>query len=62
MQARTTGLEPATTGSTVRYSNQLSYVPKFVVPNYTSAPFLIKTCGPAAQPLGHCPQSRDFVT
>jgi hypothetical protein len=25
--ARTTGLEPATTGSTVRYSNQLSYVP-----------------------------------
>jgi hypothetical protein len=26
-QARTTGLEPATTGSTVRYSNQLSYVP-----------------------------------
>ena len=30
---RTTGLEPATTGSTVRYSNQLSYVPNtcFVV-------------------------------
>ena len=26
-RARTTGLEPATTGSTVRYSNQLSYVP-----------------------------------
>ena len=26
-QARATGLEPATTGSTVRYSNQLSYVP-----------------------------------
>ncbi len=26
-KARTTGLEPATTGSTVRYSNQLSYVP-----------------------------------
>src|SRR5437016_5811804 len=26
--ARTTGLEPATTGSTVRYSNQLSYVPR----------------------------------
>ncbi len=25
--ARTTGVEPATTGSTVRYSNQLSYVP-----------------------------------
>ena len=25
--ARTTGIEPATTGSTVRYSNQLSYVP-----------------------------------
>src|SRR6185437_2947556 len=24
-----TGLEPATTGSTVRYSNQLSYVPKW---------------------------------
>src|SRR5262249_48816487 len=29
-RARTTGLEPATTGSTVRYSNQLSYVPKFL--------------------------------
>jgi hypothetical protein len=28
LTARTTGLEPATTGSTVRYSNQLSYVPK----------------------------------
>src|SRR5260370_23798277 len=27
--ARATGLEPATTGSTVRYSNQLSYAPKF---------------------------------
>ncbi len=27
-QARRTGLEPATTGSTVRYSNQLSYRPK----------------------------------
>ena len=27
-QARPTGLEPATTGSTVRYSNQLSYGPK----------------------------------
>ncbi len=26
-QARATGLEPATTGSTVRYSNQLSYAP-----------------------------------
>ena len=26
--ARATGLEPATTGSTVRYSNQLSYAPK----------------------------------
>ena len=25
---RATGLEPATTGSTVRYSNQLSYAPK----------------------------------
>ena len=24
-----TGLEPATTGSTVRYSNQLSYAPSF---------------------------------
>ena len=29
--ARTTGLEPATTGSTVRYSNQLSYVPKVLL-------------------------------
>jgi hypothetical protein len=28
LDTRTTGLEPATTGSTVRYSNQLSYVPK----------------------------------
>src|SRR4051812_9339839 len=26
-QASATGLEPATTGSTVRYSNQLSYAP-----------------------------------
>src|SRR5206468_1323072 len=26
-EARATGLEPATTGSTVRYSNQLSYAP-----------------------------------
>jgi integrase len=29
-QARATGLEPATTGSTVRYSNQLSYAPKWL--------------------------------
>ena len=28
LSARATGLEPATTGSTVRYSNQLSYAPK----------------------------------
>src|SRR5262249_30976864 len=28
--ARATGLEPATTGSTVRYSNQLSYAPKLL--------------------------------
>src|SRR5262245_26096697 len=28
--ARATGLEPATTGSTVRYSNQLSYAPKYL--------------------------------
>ncbi len=27
LKARATGLEPATTGSTVRYSNQLSYAP-----------------------------------
>ena len=27
-QARATGLEPATTGSTVQYSNQLSYAPE----------------------------------
>src|SRR5262245_60746753 len=27
ISARATGLEPATTGSTVRYSNQLSYAP-----------------------------------
>src|SRR5262249_51576730 len=29
--ARATGLEPATTGSTVRYSNQLSYAPSDTV-------------------------------
>ena len=29
IEARSTGLEPATTGSTVRYSNQLSYDPEF---------------------------------
>src|SRR5437764_11992387 len=29
-KARATGLEPPTTGSTVRYSNQLSYAPKLV--------------------------------
>ena len=34
--ARTTGLEPATTGSTVRYSNQLSYVPKTSVNRHYS--------------------------
>ena len=28
LKARPTGLEPATPGSTVRYSNQLSYGPK----------------------------------
>ena len=27
-QARATGIEPATTGSTIRYSNQLSYAPE----------------------------------
>src|SRR5262245_46841300 len=32
--ARATGLEPATTGSTVRYSNQLSYAPKSVAGNF----------------------------
>src|SRR5262249_23970267 len=31
LQARATGLEPATTGSTVRYSNQLSYAPKLLL-------------------------------
>ena len=30
LKARATGLEPATTGSTVRYSNQLSYAPKLL--------------------------------
>ena len=29
-KTRPTGLEPATPGSTVRYSNQLSYGPKFL--------------------------------
>ena len=28
VQARATGFEPATTGSTIRYSNQLSYAPE----------------------------------
>src|SRR5262249_38515165 len=37
-QARTTGLEPATTGSTVRYSNQLSYVPKVFVALFQRVP------------------------
>ena len=37
-QARPTGLEPATTGSTVRYSNQLSYGPVFWgIRNYSRA-------------------------
>ena len=31
--ARATGIEPATTGSTVRYSNQLSYAPKLLFCN-----------------------------
>ena len=31
--ARATGIEPATTGSTVRYSNQLSYAPKSFLNN-----------------------------
>ena len=31
LSARPTGLEPATTGSTVRYSNQLSYGPKVYI-------------------------------
>jgi hypothetical protein len=35
-QARATGIEPATTGSTVRYSNQLSYAPTLMERgNYT---------------------------
>ena len=34
ISARATGVEPATTGSTVRYSNQLSYAPKSFVPKH----------------------------
>src|SRR6185437_11066420 len=34
---RPTGLEPATSGSTVRYSNQLSYGPKSVQRIYSGA-------------------------
>ncbi len=40
MEARATGLEPATTGSTVRYSNQLSYAP---VNNLRRYAFLLDT-------------------
>src|SRR4051794_32268442 len=47
-----TGLEPATTGSTVRYSNQLSYAPSiesrfwrldFQGPQCIRVPFLVKS-------------------
>src|SRR3990172_9044700 len=37
-QARPTGLEPATPGSTVRYSNQLSYGPKRLFSNALLTP------------------------
>ena len=33
---RPTGFEPATTGSTIRYSNQLSYGPNFGEQDYTA--------------------------
>src|SRR5262245_53592510 len=36
--ARATGLEPATTGSTVRYSNQLSYAPRCLC-RFSPGPF-----------------------
>src|SRR5262249_9075335 len=36
--ARATGLEPATTGSTVRYSNQLSYAPKLLSRKHLDRP------------------------
>ena len=51
--ARATGLEPATTGSTVRYSNQLSYAPVAAARpaavrfNYTSLPPRPASAAPA---------------
>ena len=46
IQARTTGIEPATFGSTVRRSNQLSYVPETQEANYT--PFFPTNKRPSA--------------
>ena len=54
--ARATGIEPATTGSTVRYSNQLSYAPKYFMYNdlrHQRRPRMGKpttTAGPTLQP------------
>src|SRR5262245_12014330 len=53
-QARATGLEPATTGSTVRYSNQLSYAPSTIstrlpARDFTSADNTGKAGDPAFQ-------------
>ena len=44
-KARPTGLEPATTGSTVRYSNQLSYGPQLRVSNYNTLSLCCKVTG-----------------
>src|SRR4051794_13118801 len=43
--ARATGFEPATTGSTVRYSNQLSYAPVRVCPPHAHGPTLFTIDG-----------------
>ena len=51
-QATLTGLEPATTGSTVRYSNQLSY----------SAKLLAGECPPGIHELYLCPETMQAPT
>ena len=56
VKARPTGLEPATTGSTVRYSNQLSYAPVAAadfrrinrVGKFTPKPWIVKQCSDGA--------------
>ena len=59
--ARATGIEPATTGSTVRYSNQLSYAPNGSQTTYYNrgAP-LRKSTKPIAAGLPPCHQSGHY--